>query len=413
MKILVYATTFGADLWSFTKYLDQRDDTSVDVMMPRPDLYYREGVSDLFPLQANIYQRKWYKDFIARRQFKPDITIMDNHVPLRPTSPYGLMLWHGYGWKGPNDEEEFKWLHRAIKLTWGDAKKENDYFRWQCFGTYDYEHRTKVSGFAPENCRILGAASHDDLIKPLDRKLAQPYYPFDVENTPTVLIAPTWHYGDVLEHWGKDRELFPRLIEHIKSMGANIILRLHDSFRFDEEQIEFLKQLDDQYPNLVLKFKDEAQDNYLDMQVADLLITNFSSIANLFYATGRPTVHIYPVKDADERFMWKSRFLTGFRVKEVESVKYIWKFSPQENGGLMATNFEMLLDQVSYALENPDCCYEKARNFLDKHMLGADGRNCERIWNAILELTGHDYDKELLDRTQELPSESLFDEYTE
>lgn len=409
MKILIYATTFGADLWSFTKYLDRRQDTEVEVIMPRPDLYHKEGVAHLFPLKANIHKRKWYHHIASRQLYSADVTIMDNHLPLFSTSPYGLMLWHGYGWKGPNDEEEFKWLHRSIKLAWGDAKKKNVRFRWQCFGPYDYEHRTKVSGFAPENCRVLGAASHDDLIEPLDRKLAQPYYPFDVQNTPTVLIAPTWHYGDVLEHWGKDKELFPRLIQHITSQGANIILRLHDSFRFDKEHIDFLRYLDRQYSNLFLKFKDKAQDNYLDMQVSDLLITNFSSIANLFYATGRPTIHIYPVNDADEKFMWKSRFLTGFRVKEVESVKYIWKFPPEENGGLLATNFDMLMDQITHAIENPDCCREKAQNFLDKHMLGADGRNCERIWNSLIELTGHSYDEELLNEVQELPSEPLYE----
>ena len=408
MKILIYATTFGADLWSFAKYVDQRPDTEVEIIMPRPELYYNEGVADLFPLKAPVHKRSWYHNFASRLLYGADVTIMDNHLPLFATSPHGLMLWHGYGWKGPNDEEEFKWLHRSITLAWGDAKKQNDRFRWQCFGPYDYEHRTKVSGFAPENCRVLGAASHDDLIEPLDRSLAQPYYPFDVSGKPTVLIAPTWHYGDVLEHWGKDKELFPKLIQHITAQGANIILRLHDSFRFDKEHIDFLRYLDSQYDNLFLKFKDKSQDNYLDMQVADLLITNFSSIANLFYATGRPTIHIYPVNDADEKFMWKSRFLTGFRVKEVESVKYIWKFPPEENGGLLATNFDMLLDQISHALHHPDCCREKAKNFLDKHMLGADGRNCERIWNSLLELTGRPYDKELLEEVQSEPSEPLY-----
>ena len=408
MRILIYATTFGADLWSFTKYLDHRPDTHVDVVMPNPDLYHKEGVAQLFPLQAGIHKRRWHHNFLSRLIYRADVTIMDNHVPFRKTSPYGLMLWHGFGWKGPNDEEEFKWLHKSLKMTWGDAKKENPRFRWQCFGPYDFEHRTKISGFAPENCRVLGAASHDDLRKPLDRSLAQPFYPFDIQNKPTVLIAPTWHYGDVLEHWGGDEILFPKLIQHIGAMGGNIILRLHDSYRFEQKYVDFLHSLEQQHDNLMLKFKDFSQDNFLDLQVSDLLITNFSSIANLFYATGRPTIHIYPVNDADESFMWKSRFLTGFRVREVESVKYIWKFPPEENGGLLATNFDMLMDQVSHALEDPDCCRERAQAFLDKHMIGADGRNCERIWNALLELTGKSYDDELLNSVPVIPSEPLY-----
>lgn len=377
-------------MWAFTHYLDQQEGVEVRVLLKDPEVFKSEGVAKLFPLNAPLIDRKWHHSIFGLRGFKPDVTIMDNRVPLFAPSPKGFILWHGFGWKGPNDEKEFRWLHFALKSCWGSAKKPNENFRWQCFGPWDFKHRTVVSGFHPENCEILGAASHDYLRKPFDRKLAQPYYPFDVADKPTVLFAPTWHYGEVFSHWGKDRELFPKLIQQVTEKGANMILRLHDSFRFDKEYRDFLYELADKHDNVMLKFKNYNPDNLLDLQVSDVLLTNYSSIANLFYATGRPTIHIYPVKNADEQFMWRNQTFAGIYKKRVHSARFIWKLPPEENGGLIARDFEQLQQQVDYSLKNPECCLEKSEKFLDKYMLGADGNNCERIWQDLRELVHED-----------------------
>ena len=210
---------------------------------------------------------------------------MDNKIPHFRTSRKALILWHGFGWKGPNDVKEFRLLHAMLKWTWGNIQKPNGNVIWQAFGPWDRKHRTEVSGVHPDNCLELGAASHDDLRIALDRTLAQPYYPFDITSRKTVLIAPTWHYGEVFAHWGRDADLFDRLLRRIHDRDANAIVRLHDSFRFDPEYLATLHDLISRYPNVCLKFKDRSPDNYLDLQVSDLLITNYSSIANLFYAT--------------------------------------------------------------------------------------------------------------------------------
>ena len=117
--------------------------------------------------------------------------------------------------------------------------------------------------------------------------------------------------------------------------------------------------------------------------MADALITNYSSIANLFYATGRPTIHVYPVADADEAFMSRTYTFAGVLESEVESARHIWKLPPEEHGGLLAHDFEQLLAQVDQALDDPDCCRDTAQAFLDEHMMGADGRNCERVWETV------------------------------
>lgn len=353
--------------------------------MDDPETFRRQGAAQLFPLKAEIVKRRWYHHLPSR---KWDVTIIDNRIPFFRTSKKALILWHGFGWKGPNDEKEFWLLHHTLKRTWGDIRKPSNNLVWQAFGPWDFKHRTEVSAIHPENCVQLGSASHDDLIEPLDRTLAQSFYPFDVVNRKTVLIAPTWHYGEVFAHWGKDAELFVRLLERIESHGANTIIRLHDSYRFEPSYLDFLNGLTERFENVCLKFKDTSPDNYLDLQVSDVLITNFSSIANLFYATGRPTLHVYPVRSADESFIWRELRWSGVRKKHLEKARYIWKLPPEEHGGLLARNFEDLLDQIDTALVDPDCCREIARDFLNRHMLGADGQNRVRIWETIKQLVG-------------------------
>jgi len=385
-KILVWATTFGADLWSLTRWLAGRDDVDVRVVLENPAGFRREGIASLFPLAVPLVRRGPVENLMGIPGFRPDITVLDNRVPLRGASDKGFVLWHGFGWKGPNDRDEFRVLHAQLRRAWGEPLAANPNFRWSCFGPWDFEHRTEVSGFHPSNCRIVGAASHDDLRVPFEKGRAQAFYPFDIVRRKTVLFAPTWHYGEVFAHWGKDAELFERVLGHLGRRGVNVILRLHDSYRFEPAYRAFLGDLARRHPHVLLKFKDQHPDNFLDLQVADTLITNYSSIANLYYATRRPTLHIYPVANADESFTWRTYTLLGVQKRQVKNARFVWKLPPEDHGGLLAHDFETLMRQLDQALDEPDCCTAIAQSFLDRHMLGADGRNCERIYAALTEL---------------------------
>jgi hypothetical protein len=385
-RILVWATTLGADLLSLVRWLDRREDVELRVVLDDPDLFKRQRVAQLYPLRCPLIRRRRWHGLIGLPGFRPHVTVLDNWVPSRAPSRAGFVLWHGFGWKGPNDRLEFATLHRQLGRCWGDPLQPNTRFRWHCFGPSDFEHRTKISGFAPENCRVVGAASHDDLIRPFDRQTVAADYSFDVVNTKTVLFAPTWHYGDVFAHWGKDAALLDAFVGHVRSRGANLVFRLHDRFRFPPDYLATVESIARRWGNVRLEYKSEAPDNYVSMQIADVLVTNFSSIANLYYATRRPTIHIYPVRSEDEAFIWRTYTSKGPRERTLPSVRYIWKFPPEQNGGLLARSFDELLRQLDLALDDPDCCREKADAFLTDHMLGADGHVCERIWNGLVEI---------------------------
>ncbi len=389
MKVLVWATTFGADLWSFARRLDARDDVELRIVLGDPDTFRRQKVAELFPLRAPLLRRGRLRTYLGRLAvpgFVPDVVVLDNWVPKRSPARRGFVLWHGFGWKGPNDREEFAPLHRQLARAFGDPLRPNPRFRWHCFGPSDFEHRTKVSGFAPENCRLVGAVAHDDLRTPLDRARVADAYPFDVVRRKTVLIAPTWHYGEVFAHWGEDARIFDRLLGRIAHHGANAIVRFHDRDRYRPEYLRTLADLARRHGNTILEFKDEAPDNFVAMQVADVLVTNFSSIANLYYATLRPTIHVYPVRSEDEAFVWRVRRKGRIEERTVSSVRYVWKFPPEQNGGLLARSEDEMIAQLDRALEDPGCCRDRARAFLDAHMMGADGRAGERAFAVLEEL---------------------------
>jgi len=139
MKVLMWATTFGADLWSLTRWLAKRDDVDVRVALPDPAVFQAEGVAKLFPLgDVPLVKRGLIHELIGIPGFKPDVTVLDNRVPFHATSKKALMLWHGLGWKGPNDRPEFRVLHAQLRRNFGEPLAPNKNFRWSCYGPWDF-----------------------------------------------------------------------------------------------------------------------------------------------------------------------------------------------------------------------------------------------------------------------------------
>jgi hypothetical protein len=166
-----------------------------------------------------------------------------------------------------------------------------------------------------------------------------------------------------------------------------VILRLHDRSRYDPGYLADLEALAAAEAALLLKYKDRERDNLLDLLVADLMISNFSSILNYFYATGRPSIHIYPVDPAHATTVRMFRRGKVRRVKlERSRADFIWKLAPEENGGLLARSFEDMLAAIDTAAADPGCCREASARFLERHMWPADGQACDRIIAALEEL---------------------------
>jgi CDP-glycerol glycerophosphotransferase (TagB/SpsB family) len=280
---------------------------------------------------------------------------------------------------------EFAGRHRKIWWRVGSGKKPNRNFRWQCFGPYDVDHRSRASGFARENLLDLGSAYSDDILKLTKTEVAdfKRSHAYAFPGHPVILFAPTWHYSEVLGHWGEDRKLLGEFFSWCGERSLNLLFRLHDAYRYDAIYRETLEELERDHPHVVFKYKNRHRDNLLDIAVADMAISNFSSILNYFYVTGRPSIHIYPVVTGDASFAWR-RYKGGRLVeKKVDSPDFIWKLPLEENGGLTAHSFQELRDHVVAALADPGCCKDRSERFLRKYFTDVDGKTCERVAHAL------------------------------
>jgi len=393
-RVCFWTTTFQADILTFARYLGDHPGYDVLVVLERPGGFMEEGIQQLLPVKGRFLDRnKLYRTLLKVKLFRPHVVIVDNHLPpLLRLAPKLMVLWHGLGWKGPQDEEEFRDVHSGITRLVGGGREPNPDFLWQCYGPPDLRQRNRSSGFAMENLADLGSAFSDDIInlgagKGFTKEDLAPYYPFDVVGRPTLLLALTWHYGRALAHWGEDMELYREFFAFAGKIGANVIVRMHDRYRYEESYPRELERLVKGRPNVMLKFKNEFRDNTLDMLVSDVLISNFSAILPYFYLTGKPSIHIYPVAKGQETYAWRTIDRRGgVREREVPDMAYVWKFPPEMNGGLMVNSMDELKEAVRRSLAEPDCCRQKSEDFVKEHFTGADGHTCERIERALREL---------------------------
>jgi hypothetical protein len=198
---------------------------------------------------------------------------------------------------------------------------------------------------------------------------------------PTLLLALTWHHGGAFGHWGDEAELLCRLFAHIEKRGANLLVRLHDRHRYEPAYLELLAHVSRGRPHVQLKFKSDAPDSFVDLLISHTMLSNYSSMLNAFYYTGRPTVHIDPGTRGPgyyRRWSWGK-----LRKRRVDDTACLWKLDPGEVGGLRAQSLPDLLAAIDQALADPHCCTERARLFCDRYITGVDGHTCERIERTL------------------------------
>lgn len=390
LRIVFWTTTLQADVLSLARALQDDPRFNILVVADDPESFRGEAIQQLLPLHCPIIDKRSFWVRLRVRHFSPTITIVDNHFPKHRLSPLLFVLWHGFGWKGPNDRVEFAEVHRSIqRLTGAASEAPNPRFRWQCFGMTDLLHRHEVSGFARENLLSLGAAFTDDLVQhSVSREVARSKLPQSLQGRRIALLAFTWHYGRVFSHWGDDLEILERISNHLSQRNAAVILRMHDRKRYEPAYLEALERWAERCPEVLIKYKDRDRDSLLDLAAADLMVSNYSSILNYFYATGRPSIHVYPVADGNERFLWRTWKNGKVQVEELPSAQYVWKLAPEENGGLVVRSLDELLAALDRGLDDPACCADTSRQFIDKHMAPVDGYTCKRIADALLEFAG-------------------------
>lgn len=379
MRICFWSTSFQADNQALASYLSRQRGVDVLVALDDPERYVREPVTRLLPLTSQLLDRRAPSTLDAIRDFAPDCLIVDNHLPRRRLAPRLYVLWHGYGWR----VDDLSTMKRELRKLIGAVDRPNDNFRWHAFGERDRCYRIEHSGFAPDNVLPLGSAYSDLLLPDAPRRArlaaseVQDHYQIDLTR-PTVLLGMTWHHGGALSHWGEDDALHERLARHVGELGANLLIRMHDRHRYEKADVQRMEALAARHRHVQLKFKNDHPDSLVDLLISSVLISNYSSLLNAFYYTGKPSVHIDPIAPDGPNYQRVLRFGTLWR-RKVQDPLSSWKVSPDDIGGLRASSFDQLLAAVSRALAEPECCTELAAAFVRRHIAHADGQSCERI----------------------------------
>lgn len=379
MRICFWSTSFQADNQALASYLSSQAGVQVLVALDDPDRYRQEPVTRLLPFSGTLLDRQAAGTPDAILEFAPECLIVDNHLPKRRLAQRLYVLWHGYGWR----VDDLSVMKRELRKLVGDVDRPNPLFRWHAFGDRDRAYRIEHSGFAPENVLALGSC-YSDLLLPgaplaprLDAALLGAQYPND-PTRPTVLLGMTWHHGGALAHWGDDAELHERLAEHVGALGANLLIRMHDRHRYARAEVQRMEELASRHAHVQLKFKDKHPDSLVDLLSSSVLISNYSSLLNAFYYTGKPSIHIDPMAHEGPNYRRELRWGT-LRRKKLQDPLASWKLSPDDIGGLRVGSFSELLAAVAQGLSDPACCSAAARAFIERHITLADGRSCERI----------------------------------
>ena len=378
MRICFWSTTFQSDNHVLADFL-VRAGHDVTVVMENPEGFLRSPIAQVRPFGGRILPRSAVTPQTAGRgEF--DVLVADNHLPSFPLAPRIFVLWHGFGWR----VDDLTKMRNELKRLVGDVTRENPRFRWQAVGDWDREYRIRHSELDDDNVVALGSP-FSDWLRPdaplraqLDRDALQASYSVDLHK-PLVLLAPTWHHAGTLGHWGDEEQLLLRLVQHVGARGASVLLRMHDRHRYQAEYVRLVERVAERAGSmLALKWKNGAPDATLDLLLADVCISNYSSILNGYYHTGRPSIHIDP-HDASASEQVTCRMFCGVPVPcTVTSPDQIWKLPPEEHGGLRARSFDELLAQVDRALAEPDCCRSQAAAFIARYVTRADGHSAAR-----------------------------------
>jgi hypothetical protein len=395
MRVLIWASTLQADILALAQHLDGRPDTELLVAAEGVEAWRREPIARVRPFRAPLLDRASADTPAQVRAFGADVVVCDNHFPEFPAASRVCFLWHGLGWKAKDRKDIGVNAGHIQRLTGIDPRRPNPRLLAQCYHERDRDWRIRSWGYAPENCVVTGSCFSDLILSPpYSRADLAPDYRIDVAGRKTLLLNFGWHYGRIFPgSWqprllGSSpmdadlafvRALFARADVH----GASVLFCLHDRWRYEPAYLEALHREAGRFPHVELKHKNERPDNLADLVVADAWVSNLSSFVTFFYHFGRPSVHLCPKPEAKIRYSRVTRL--GLRARGGEQ-DVEWMNQPEDNGGLTAYDGEGALAAVDRALTDPDCCRERARQWLEAHVAGVDGQASRRLGDAIAAL---------------------------
>jgi len=269
---------------------------------------------------------------------------------LRPAIRF-IDVWHGIGFKGFEDKELLPIFGRYDRIFCSSNwVKKNLYVR---------------QGLSEDRVEGTGCAVTDELLMERPSK-EESSRDFDLPrlDRPIVMYAPTWSHGKSDHHGELDADSVIHVLEELAaSTDVTVVVRMHLNSNFDTDQAP---------SRLNYRPMQAYPDTHSLIRAADVLITDWSSIATDFLVLNRPMIFI----DTPDPFA-DSHLLT-----------------PDDRVGHLVHSKDELAGAIIGALENPDnfaSRYSRQRKDTLDRAFGTslDGKTCERHGAAIKRLVSN------------------------
>ncbi len=412
MRILIWATTLQADILALSLALDKHPDHQVLIAATNKDAYLTQAMAHFRPFKSQLIERdESEKTQKIVKDFRPDVTIVDNHFPKFSTSKKICNMWHGIGWKarGKKDNEEYH--KRVTNLTGRGPELSNPDFIATCYGEEDKNWRIQKAGIHEDNCKLIGMPFSDLVLNPpYTKQQIANRYSIPILDKKTVLVNFTWHYGHITssknkknssllklfsrnksDNFAEDRLFLNELCSKITAENANILFCMHDSWRYSPEYLEIFKDLEISHPGSIqIKHKDQHPDNLADLLIADVMVTNLSSFITYFYYLERPSIHLCPVaKDENNISFAKVSKKKGLRFRQISKSEDVYMNQPEDNGGLTVYDKNDCIDKIVFGLHNSDCSKKRSRDWLETKIDDShSGNSCQRYIKVLEDFVG-------------------------
>lgn len=372
-KVVGFASSFfGGNI----KYLYQEMKNYVDVKM-----YFVTGnKSELDRLKSSSVETYYYMDIICIPLFLKTKVWVTSHGPANipfigamhticarvKVRPLGVLLRYflSYWTKTRNSKWVDVWHAVEVKDV-GREKMLMDYdlgFVTSEFYKQYYSKKARIWS----KLKITGNARTDPLIKrSWNRKklLQEMGIPFDRKN---VFYAPTWGHGKrkAFLPWGTIIKNIEDLEEFCEKNNCSFLIRMHPNWY--RKKLDEKKKLEEAIKRSERIF-DLSPQEYTDVQhilyITDVLITDWSSIANDFILLERPIIFID----------------TKLPVKELI-------LKPEKRSGYTVKGEREFFETLEEALVRPNLFEEKRRMLVEKMYKHLDGDSSRRCVEEIIRL---------------------------
>ena len=332
---------------------------------------YADGVANL--ASFDVPEARRFHPRLARAMFLADVFLSASVYGKGPRSAHRINISHNQPTKFETYPREHVVNYDVHFLT-GPLHREQ------------YEHMFRLHGLATDKYQLLdiGYPKSDALHQGrFERSSVLEGLGLDA-NRRTILYAPAWDPGGSLRSFGGE------VIEQLLAVeNANVIVKLHPvshtpasspSYEFYTGGVNWVERFRQYESNERFRHVAEFQVDPL-LVAADVLVTDFSSVALEFVGLDKPIIYI----DCPEYFE-KTLRLPGYET-DPDYVKNNPRANAGRHVGLVAERVSDLRTIVERALADPARGSEKRRE-LATRLLYNPGRGANTAARQILSLLG-------------------------